>query len=243
MLHFESPFGGICYNYGMFTEQLAEAEQILQTSGVLPQLLRIINETWQDNLDRHDPAKGDDARTLGFNTAANVSNRLLKDETVRELEGVTVSAVQGWARLHHAGYELKAYKLPGLSATVSPHAATWDDSNAKQQGARDNTSAVQLALIPLDEVDSARPEAQLRLLHLVHTADEESGQVVAYLGFPRLDDDGSGPWYAVTPVTGSPRTATAAPAAADQAETRFTDRPLPEPAIRLRPERRSGTGL
>lgn len=226
----------------MFTEQLEAAEQTLLTGGVLPMTLRVVTETWQDNLARHDPAKGEDARTLGFTTAANVSNRLLTDDALRGLDGVSVSAVHGWARLHHAGFELKAYKLPGLDAAVSPHAATWDNSEARQQGARENSSAVQLAWIAPDEVDAAQPEARLRLLHLVHTADEETGEVVAYLGFPRLDDDGSGPWYAVKRVLGGTAPAAAVTGGAEQAEAGFADLPLPSPALRLRGHRESGTG-
>jgi hypothetical protein len=215
----------------MLTQQLVAAEQLLREAGCLPRLQRIISECWRDNLARHDPQKGDDARTLGFTTAANISNRVLADQQLREVAETV--AIEGWALIRASGFEIKVYKLPGLKATVSPNAADWSNSGAKEEGARQNTATVQLALFAMEAAIEASSVPHLRRLHLVHTADEETGEVVQYLGFPRLDD-GEGPWFAVARLEDT---------AADERRLRdsgeppapsFDDQPVPGVVLKFR---------
>lgn len=215
-----------------FDEQLETAERSLRSNGVLGGILRIVNECWLDNLGRYDASKGDDARTLGFTTAANISNRVLREDALRP--AATVTAPDGWALIHSAGYELKIYKLPGDGASADPNSADWTSSNAKELGALANTSVTQLALFSPEAVGEPGSPL-LRRLHLVHTADEETGAVTCFLGFPRHDSDGCGPWFAVTQVIGEPIVSTTdqRPVVPEQ-RTTFEEQPVPAVILQLR---------
>jgi hypothetical protein len=212
----------------MWDAQLSAAADALRQVGCLSWVSDVVIDTWQDNLHRHSPAKGDDFRTLGFVTAANISNRLAFSAP----DGVVVEMRDGWALVRCAGYELKVYKLPGQRASVSPNAADWTASFSRQVGAAMNSDAVQLAFGFLGDDDEPLP--LLRRLHLAHTADEETGEVVQYLGFPCLDT-GEGPWFAVmrvgeagqVDVIPTQPTAPAGPATYD-------DQPEPQLDLRLR---------
>lgn len=215
----------------MLEAELNAAVEALTRAGVVQPVVRIVRECWRDNLARHDVQKGDDTRTLALVTAMNISNRLLLDPT---LDGVA-EGVDGWAVLRLEGYELKTYKLPGYRATVSPQQADWTGSDTKERGARENTEAVQLALFGDAAKDETFVPPTPRRLHLVHTADDNTGEVVLYIGFPRLDDDGQGPWFAVQrldpPDDGTPQTVEPVVPTGDGG---YEEQPVPDVPVRLR---------
>jgi hypothetical protein len=104
------------------------------------------------------------------------------------------------------GYILRQYKLAGTTRDVSVSSISWDDSEAKLDGAIENSSR-QLTLDADLDVGVAAFGGivpPMRHLRLVHAGDLETGECVIYLGIPRDDRDGGSPWFDVTIVYGEP---------------------------------------
>ena len=249
----------------MFQDELSAAIECLMNNGCLPRLCKLIDLAWQANLKRHDPALGDDNQTPGLLTAKNITNRARYDAQLNAPSlGTTAVVVENSLEVRSAGYTLKSYKLPGLSAQVDVHSISWDGSEARAAGPRENSRVVREQGLPGD-VPSVEPGVeQLSLvftaegeqvfrdlapelfrLHLAHTADQETGEIALYIGFPRDAAEGS-PWYVVQPLRpadGDPRWK----AGEDQPTEPPTGEmlpydglPLSKVPIRIRPERPVG---
>jgi hypothetical protein len=84
-------------------------------------------------------------------------------------------------------------------------AISWEDSEAKLDGAIENSSTRQLTLDADVEAGSAAfggvvpPKRHLRM---VHAGDLETGECVIYLGIPQDNRDGGVPWFDVAVIYG-----------------------------------------
>jgi len=186
-------------------EHLGRACDALGQRGVIATMNRIISEVYERNAARHDPVLGDDATTFGITTSRNIAN--LAVQRLKDLPGVRARLVDTALEVLCDGYVLRQYKLPGVTCDVSVDAMSWEDSDAKLDGAIENSSAGQLAL---DADLEAGPEAfgavvpVMRHMRLAHAGDLESGECVIYVGIPRDNRDGGRPWFDVAVIYGDP---------------------------------------
>lgn len=163
----------------------------------------IISDVYVKNAERHDPALGDDAMTFGLTVSRNISNRAVQG--IRPLPDVNARLVDTALEVLCDGYVLRHYKLPGASRMVSVDSISWDDSEAKLDGAIENSSACQLRLDrDLDDGPSAfrNVTPPMRHLRMAHAGDLETGECVIYLGIPQDNRDGGRPWYDVITIHG-----------------------------------------
>lgn len=187
------------------SEELDSAVGILERFRVLSAMTTIVGEVYLRNTARHDPALGDDATTFGITTSRNIAN--LAIPRLRGLPGVGARQVDSALEILCAGYVLRQYKLPGTTLDVSVNAITWDDSEAKLDGAIENSATGQLTL---DADHEAGPQAfgaavpPMRHLRLVHAGDMETGECVVYIGVPVDNRAGGSPWFDVMVVSGDP---------------------------------------
>jgi hypothetical protein len=182
---------------------LGRAYELLEQHGVIPAMCKVIAEVYVRNAARHDPVLGDDATTFGITTSRNVANLAMR--RLSDLDGVRARLIDTALEVSCGGYVIRQYKLPGATREVSVDLISWDDSDAKLDGAIENSAAGQLAL---DRDWEPGREAfghvvpPMRHLRLAHAGDLETGECVIYLGFPRDDRDGGLPWYDVAVVHG-----------------------------------------
>lgn len=168
-------------------------------------MTKIIAEVYVRNAARYDPVLGDDATTFGITTSRNIAN--LAVQRLNDRPGVSARLVDTALEVLCGGYVLRQYKLPGVTRDVSVNAISWDDSEAKLDGAVANSATGQLALdSDLDEGPSAFGGIvpAMRHLRLAHAADLENGECLIYLGVPRDNRLGGLPWFDVEVVFGDP---------------------------------------
>ena len=171
----------------------------------MPAMCKIVAEVYVRNAARHDPVLGDDATTFGITTSRNVANL-----AVRRLSGVgdvRARLVDTALEICCGGYIIRQYKLPGDTRDVSVDSISWEDSDAKLDGAIENSAAGQLAFDRdwepgREAFDQVVPS--MRHLRLAHAGDLETGECVIYLGFPRDHRNGGPPWFDVAVVWGEP---------------------------------------
>jgi hypothetical protein len=184
---------------------LGRACDVLGQRSVIDTMNGIVSEVYERNAARHDPVLGDDATTFGIMTSRNIAN--LAVQRLKDLPGVRARLVDTALEVLCDGYVLRQYKLPGVTCDVSVDAMSWEDSEAKLDGAIENSSAGQLAL---DADLEAGPEAfaavvpVMRHLRLAHAGDLETGECVIYLGIPRDNREGGRPWFDVAAIYGDP---------------------------------------
>lgn len=255
-----------CYKHRVFDEALESAVNDLMDNSCLPRLVELTRQTYAANLRRHELVLGDDNQTFGLLTAKNISNRARRDQQLQSrASGTRVLTVDGSVEIHSAGRVLKHYKLPGLSAAVDVYSISWVRGEARAVGGRHNSSLARAYGVPAPLADHQTAEGAEQLtfdtgeqgaaafhdvapgslrLHLAHTADEQTGEVVVYLGFPC--SDGDVPWYAVRrlrPDDGDPRWSSgvdepSGPPTSDGPA--YDDLPTPVVPLRLRPARPTG---
>ena len=186
-------------------EFLSRASDILVQRGVVAIMTEIIGDVYVKNATRHDPVLGDDPTTFGFTTSRNIANR-----SVRRLEGlpgVRARLVDTALEVTCDGYVLRQYKLPGTTRNVSVDAISWEDREAKLDGAIENSAIHQLTL---DADVEGGPAAfggvvpMMRHLRIAHAGDLETGECVIYLGIPQDNRDGGVPWLDVAVINGEP---------------------------------------
>ena len=195
-------------------------------------MTKIISEVYVKNATRHDPVLGDDATTFGITTSRNIAN--LAVQRLNQMPGVSARLVDTALEVLCGGYVLRQYKLPGAARDVSVNAISWDDSDAKLDGAVANSATGQLSL----DGDLAEGAGAfggvvpvMRHLRLAHAADLETGDCVIYLGIPRDNRIGGLPWFDVAIVFGDPGAEHDAGLAGDAAlpsGPRYDQLPLPE---------------
>jgi hypothetical protein len=168
-------------------------------------MTKIIADVYLKNATRHDPLLGDDATTFGITTSRNIAN--LAVQRLNDIPGVAARLVDTALEIMCGGYVLRQYKLPGATRDVSVNAISWDDSEAKLDGAVANSSTGQLSLdADLEEGAGAFGGIvpAMRHLRLAHAADLENGDCVIYLGIPRDNRLAGLPWFDVTVLFGDP---------------------------------------
>ena len=214
-------------------DQLVRARYVLDGSGVIAAMTEIISEVYVKNAARHDPVLGDDATTFGITTSRNIAN--LAVQRLNDMPGVAARLVDTALEVLCGGYVLRQYKLPGAARDVSVNAISWDDSEAKLDGAMANSATGQLSLdADLAEGASAfgGMVPAMRHLRLAHAADLDTGDCVIYLGVPRDNRVGGLPWFEVDVVFGDSGKAAADAGHPDDlvpsAGPRYDQLPLPE---------------
>lgn len=227
-------------------EALGRAREVLEQHGVLPAMREIIAGVYVRNAARHDPALGDDATTFGITTSRNVANLAVR--RLSDLDGVRARLADSALEASCGGYVIRQYKLAGDGRDASVDAISWDDSDAKLDGAIENSAAGQLTL---DRDWEPGREAfghvvpAMRHLRLAHAGDLETGECVIYLGFPRDNRDGGLPWFGVVVVHGEPGGSAEGSGGADGtapgAGLSYDELPLPEVDLAPRPGD-AGTG-
>ena len=201
-LIFRQIWGGIRY-CGLVDDHLERARDTLDRHGVISALNKIIAEVYTRNAARHDPVLGDDATTFGITTSRNIAN--LAVLRLKDQPGVRARLVDTALEVLCGGYVVRQYKLPGVTRDVSVDAISWENSEAKLNGAIENSAAGQLTLdIDLEEGQAAFSEVvpAMRHLRLAHASDLETGETVIYLGLPRDNRRGGMPWFDVAIVYG-----------------------------------------
>jgi len=230
---------GSGYSHGV-SDQLERARDVLDRRGVMQEMTKIISEVYVKNATRHDPALGDDATTFGITTSRNIAN--LAVQRLNVIPGVSARLVDTALEVLCAGYVLRQYKLPGAARDVSVNAISWDDSEAKLDGAVANSATGQLSLDG-DLAEGAGAFGAIvpamRHLRLAHAADLETGDCVIYLGIPRDNRVIGLPWFDVAVVFGhSGEAGQGADLPADPASPagpRYDQLPLPEFELVPRP--------
>lgn len=202
VLDFRSVIRGSGYSQPV-SDQLERARDVLDRRGVIAAMTKIISEVYVKNATRHDPVLGDDATTFGITTSRNIAN--LAVQRLNDMPGVFARLVDTALEVLCGGYVLRQYKLPGAARDVSVNAISWDDSDAKLDGAVANSATGQLSL-DADLEDGAGAFGHvvpaMRHLRLAHAADLETGDCVIYLGIPRDNRVGGLPWFDVGVVFG-----------------------------------------
>ncbi|WP_020392447.1 hypothetical protein [Kribbella catacumbae] len=217
----------------MHEELLAEVESDWTASGVLPELLGLLRDVWRTNLERHEPALGDDAVTLGMGSARNFANRTVqvlvpRNDVIADLQGNSL-------RVIHLGRTLRASKLPGKSVHTDPYSIDWDSSATRHQGPLANSQQLELFELPTEELAANSAVGSPRYLHLAWAGDAETGDVAVHLGFPRDTRDGAEPWFAVRMVyCDQPGDQLPIVPVSESGGDRFDQRPVPPIAVRLR---------
>lgn len=221
------------------TDLLERARDALDRRGVIAAMTKIISEVYGRNAARHDQVLGDDATTFGITTSRNIAN--LAVLRLNQMPGVSARLIDTALEVLCGGYVLRQYKLPGAARDVSVNAISWEDSDAKLDGAVANSATGQLSL-DADLAEGAgafgRVMPAMRHLRLAHAADLDTGDCVIYLGIPRDNRVGGLPWFDVTVVFGD-----SGPAEQDAGRTgdpvppagpRYDQLPLPEFELVLR---------
>lgn len=210
---------------GRMDDRLSRARDVLEQRGVLEIMTKVISAVYARNATRYDPVLGDDQTTFGITTSRNIANL-----TVHQLQGqpgVRARMIDTALEVLCDGYILRQYKLAGTTRDVSVNAISWDDSEAKLDGAIENSSRQLTLDADLDAGVAAFGEIvpPMRHLRLVHAGDLETGECVVYLGIPRDDRDGGSPWFDVALVHGEPGELAVSGGAAEQPALI----PLPDP--------------
>ncbi|WP_433006056.1 hypothetical protein [Kribbella sp. CA-294648] len=228
----------------MHEDLLAEVTSDWTASGVLPELVGLLRDVWRTNLDRHEPALGDDAVTLGMGSARNFANRTVQEfarrtDVVADLQGNSLRVV-------HLGRVLRASKLPGKSVDASPYSVDWESSATRHQGPAANSQQLELFdgfELPDEELEANSRANSPRYLHLAWAGDAETGDIAAHLGFPRDTKDGAEPWFAVRLVHRDlPGDQLPIVPATGYDADRFDQRPVPPIAVRLRDAEQQAAG-
>jgi len=217
-------------------EVLSEVAERWKSSGPLTDMLRIIDDVWRSNLDRQEPALGDDAMSLGTLCWRNVMNRTVNHFAGRE-DGIVARGGQT-LEVTFAGRILHVSKVPTQSRSWDPQTMDWDASEVRTDGARAN-SAVYLhrggtLFEDVDDVLPARVVGDPRRLTHLHLVWQGLGdaQTRAFLGFPAA---GPLPFSAVSLVhDGVQSDLSVAATSIDVAATQPTHDSLAEPALPLR---------
>src|SRR6185437_2119804 len=239
VLDFQSAIGGSGYSQRV-SDQLERARYVLDRRGVIAAMTKIISEVYVKNATRHDPVLGDDATTFGITTSRNIAN--LAVQRLNTMPRVSARLIDTALEVLCDGYVLRQYKLPGTARDVSVNAISWDDSDAKLDGAVANSATGQLSL-DADLADGAGAFGgvvpAMRHLRLAHAADVETGDCVIYLGIPRDNRLGGLPWFDVAAVFGDSgrfsQDAGLAGGQASPAGPSYDQLPLPEFELVRRP--------
>jgi hypothetical protein len=215
--------------------ELAQVIEQWTAGGVLPVLRELVGRVWRDDVDRHEPALGDDSISLGVQSSRNICNL-----AVRRLTGMPGVRARDYRTLEvtYAGRTLHTGKAPSDSPLWAVHSVVWGDSVVRDEAAAANSGAYQPLAGTLFE--SLGPVAgqgvdagALTYLHLTWQGLPDGG-IRTWLGFPRL---GEFPWFAVT-IMDDESGLSALPAPARGAGPEAPDhRSLSEPDVRptLRP--------
>lgn len=166
--------------------------------GPLAALHELVGDVWRANVARHEPeARGDDAQSLGVQSARNIQNL-----AVRRCSTMPGVSVRGGATLEvaFAGRVLHVGKATAeQSRSWSVWSVDWLSSDVRDRAAELNTEAY----LPFGGtlLDGLLPDvgspAALSHLHLAWQGFVDDASTRVWVGFPRA---GSQPWFAVLPL-------------------------------------------
>jgi hypothetical protein len=167
--------------------------------GPLAALHALVGEVWRANVARYEPeARGDDAQSLGVQSARNIFNL-----AARRCAGLAGVAVRGGATLEvaFAGRVLHVGKATAeQSGSWDVWSIDWLGSEVRDRAAELNTEAY----LPFGGtlLDGLLPDvgspAALSHLHLAWQGFVAEASTRSWVGFPRA---GPRPWFAVLPLT------------------------------------------
>jgi hypothetical protein len=165
--------------------------------GPLEVIHALVGEVWRANVARYEPeARGDDAQSLGVQSARNIFNL-----AARRCTGLPGVAVRGGATLEvaFAGRVLHVGKATAeQSRSWDVWSIDWLGSEVRDRAAELNTEAY----LPFGGtlLDGLLPDvgspAALSHLHLAWQGFVGDASTRSWVGFPRA---GSRPWFAVLP--------------------------------------------
>ena len=223
-------------------ELLDDAITALRQREVLDRLESLVRQVYRRAAERHEPALGDDAMSFGTLVWRNLTNLAVAE--FAERPGVGARIVGNSLEILCAGYILRLYSLPGgLDSNVE--SIRWEGSEVRLGGAVENSEGIHVAF---DEDETLAPVFSgivppKRHLRAAHAGDLETGEAIAYLGFPRDNRDGGSPWFDITRWFGQPPAQHGAEpvnGARPAATVRHDELPLPELDVRPRIDRYPG---
>ena len=198
--------------------------------GVLEPLRTLVSTVWSRNLDRHEPALGDDAQSLGIQSSRNICNlavgRLGGLDGVRARDAKTLEVTYDRRVLHigKVGSRSRAWYIAGIDWAQSEVRTTSAQANSEAYMPVEGTLLEPLGPLPGQPADPAA------LLHL-HLAWQgfDDGGTRTWLGFPR---EGEPAWFAVVLLDDNPGSRSSQPRDTGPVPTSDFDS-LREPTVEL----------
>ena len=173
--------------------------------GVLTPMRTLISKVWRRNLDRYEPALGDDAQSLGIQSSRNICN--LAVGQLRSIDGVSARDPRT-LEVTYAGRVLHVSKVGSRSRAWDVTGIDWAQSEVRTSSAQANSDGY----LPVEGTlfesfgplpgQPANPSA-LCHLHLAWQGFDDGGTRV-WLGFPRI---GVPAWFAVVLLDDNPGSA------------------------------------
>jgi hypothetical protein len=170
--------------------------------GVLGPLRTLVSTVWWRNLDRHEPALGDDAQSLGVQSSRNICNLAVSElknrDGVHARDANTLEVTYAGRVLHisKVGSRSRAWDVGGIDWAQSEVRTTSAQANSEAYVPVEGTLFEPLGPLPGQPAD---PTA-LRHLHLAWQGFDDGGTRI-WLGFPRL---GEPAWFAVVLLDDNP---------------------------------------
>lgn len=230
----------------------------LREVGVVSLLRGQVQAVWRRNVDGHDPLLGDTSLSLGVHCSENLRELVVRECTGGSspwrARGVAASVVDRSLRLDVAGVRVGLVKAPPRPSDRTPQwdgaAFRWEsESEVRLAAAERNSAAYRPSESEQDgrslalPLETATPDAtHLRDLWVVWSGQLEPALTAGWIGFPSA---GRPSWFAVEPLWwdepgegGERRRDPVSPSAGAD----FEDLPTPEPSIRLKGRRDTGSG-
>lgn len=222
-------------------ELLTAAMATLDKRGILDPLVDLIRQVYRRAADRHEPELGEDALSFGTTVWRNLTN--LGAAQFTSQPGVDARVEDNSLEILTAGYILRLYSLQGTATSVE--SIRWQGSDTRLGGAVENSRDGQLALDDEEQFPEVFAGLIPRKRHIcfTHAGDIDSGDSLAYIGFPRDNRTGGSPWFEVALWFGQPAWPIAQPTdrhVLDRRAPHHDEMPRPGLDLRIRPGRRQG---
>ena len=226
------------------TEYLSRIHATLRDSGLIGYIHIAVGLTWRANLERHDPEHlFDDQRTLGFQSAANLSNRAF--EELRGTSGLlaprVTAVIEAQATVVHVdGYHVRFVKLPAnaMHTASGPYRLRWDGREGRANAAQRNSSnytAPKTVLGHEPFFELPQPDAAERLVEckdvFIAWGGRNDGRTNGWVGLPSAVPQ---PWLALEAAWVDDDGAAHVVARTSPAVPSFSGIETPLPTIRLK---------
>jgi hypothetical protein len=237
---------------------LGDRVEALRELGLVEFFQRHTRTSWRNNIDRYEPTDaGDTPRSLGVTQSENLRELVLRafrdNQDAWADRGVSMSAPQQSLLVRAAGLSLHPMKSRD-NHQQEPSWSTWrwtESSNVRLAAARDNRVRYTPDLpghqwtLPGMGAELHRDPTVLRHAAIVYCGDLTTGRTAGWMAVPSADQDGTEchePWMAAVNLwwdEGTPESRGTRPGAPDAADDQpFDARPMPAPAVSLKPARR-----